>query len=356
MIDRFSTRSMRRLAVSWAVVLAALISANPLTGQEERDEPLMDELVRVFKKPYLSFGTLVQTVGTFQADRTLPGGNGFSIGTARLRMYGELDKGFGYFFQADFVLSRPIRDAQMYFRLAPALRLDGGLFKVPFSREFLTYGGAIDFVNRARAVGALAPGRQIGLQAGGEAGAGSWTYAVGLFNGNRFVEANVNDNNEFLYAARIAYLPDALQGPGESDRFDVGVNAAYSVDRDVTLIGITDSFEGKRALIGLDARWNRDRWLVAGEWLVAFLEPVGAGSFKPYGWHVTGGYMLAERSQALLRWDRFRPANGVRTADLIIAGFNHWPTRATEVQLNLGVPTEGDLDRSQALINLQLAF
>ncbi|WP_372679135.1 phosphotransferase, partial [Desulfosarcina sp.] len=102
----------------------------------------------------------------------------------------------------------------------------------------------VDPVPRSRAVIALAPGRQIGLQAGGELGSGSWTYSVGLFNGNRFLEANTNDNDDFLYAARIGYLPPALQGSGETDRFAVGLNAVYSKDSDVLLIGIADSFAG----------------------------------------------------------------------------------------------------------------
>lgn len=345
-----------RMKLTWAFLFLSLVTPAALLGQQEQDEPLMDELTLIFKKPYLSFGALLQMVTVLQAESTQPGENGFSIATMRLRIYGELDMGFGYLFQTDFKFSRPILDALMYYRIAPALKVDAGVFKVPFSREFLTYGGSIDFVNRARAVAALAPGRQIGLQAGGAFASRSWEYRAGIFNGNRFLEENTNDNDEFLYAARIAYLPPSLQGPGETDRFDIGLNAAYSKDRDVSLSGITDSFDGERALIGLDARWRRERWLVAGEVIGGRLDPAEGGRFEPFGWHVTGGYMLTPRSQALVRWDKFRPDNGESPADFIILGYNLWPTGATEVQVNVGLPTEDSFDNSELLINFQIGF
>ncbi|HSG81691.1 MAG TPA: porin [Gemmatimonadota bacterium] len=356
MFDPLWGRQTLRRELILAVLCALLLTPTGVLGQDRQDEPLLDELTQMFQKPYLSFGALFQAVGTFQAERTLPGGNGFSIGTMRLRIYGELDMGFGYFVQTDFVFSRPILDAKMYYRLAPAIRLDAGVFKVPFSSEFLTYAGSIDFVNRSRAVIALAPGRQIGLQAGGELGSGSWTYSVGLFNGNRFLEANTNDNDDFLYAARIGYLPPALQGSGETDRFAVGLNAVYSKDSDVLLIGIADSFAGERVLFGLDARWTRQRWLLAGELIGASLDPTGGDSFEPFGWYLTGGYMLTPRSQALVRWDKFKPEVGEDPADLIILGYNLWPTSATEIQLNLGLPTRDSFDNSQLFINFQIGF
>lgn len=325
-------------------------------SQDEPDEPLLDGLARLFQTEALSIGALLQTVGSFQADRTLPGGNGFSIATMRLAVYGELDMGFGYFFQTDFTRSRPLLDASMHYRVAPALRLDAGLFKVPFSREFLTPASSIDFVNRARVVASLAPNRQIGLQAGGQLGSGPLSYAMGLFNGNRFVEANANDNDDFLYAVRIAYDSDAPSRGAADGRLAVGFNLAFSSDDDVTLVGFPDGFEGERLLFGLDARWNRDRWLAAAEIIGANLDPVAGATAEPYGWALTLGYMLNGKSQLLARWDSFDPDTGPDSDDLFILGYNLWPTGATEVQLNYVVPTAGGLDEHQLLANLQVGF
>jgi hypothetical protein len=350
---------MRRSIVAKTGILVlcfGLALTTEALPQQEAEEPLFDELKRLFQTDALSIGALLQTVGTFQADRTLPGGNGFTIGTMRLAIYGELDLGFGYFFQTDFTRSRPLLDASMYYRVVPALRLDAGVFKVPFSREFLTPASSIDFVNRSRVVASLAPNRQIGVQASGSIGAGPFAYTVGLFNGNRFLEANTNDNNDFLYAIRIAYDTGSPPQPSVEQRLALGFNFAFSSDDDVSLIGFPGGFEGDRLLFGVDARWTRDRLLAAAEIIGANLDPVAGVTAEPYGWQVTFGYMLGASSQALFRWDSFEPDGGLDADDLFILGYNLWPSSATEVQLNYGIPTSGGLDEHQLLVNLQVGF
>ncbi len=351
--------TMHRFKLARTAVLALCVSLSLTTkawSQQEPEEPLLDELTRLFQTEALSIGALLQTVGTFQADRTLPGGNGFTIATMRLAVYGQLDMGFGYFFQTDFTRTRPLLDAAMHYRIAPALRLDAGLFKVPFSREFLTPASSIDFVNRARVVASLAPNRQIGVQAGGSLAEGALGYAVGLFNGNRFAEANTNDNDNFLYAVRLTYDAAPARDADGGERLAFGLNLAFSRDDDVVLIGFPDGFEGDRLLIGVDGRWTRDRLLVAAELLAGDLDPVAAGSADPFGWQMTLGYMMSRRSQLLFRWDKFDPDVGAEADDLFIFGYNLWPSGATEVQLNYAIPTSGGLDEHQLLANLQVGF
>ncbi|NIR45361.1 MAG: hypothetical protein GWN99_13160 [Gemmatimonadetes bacterium] len=350
---------MHRFKLVLTAVLALCVTLSLATraaAQQEPEEPLFDELTRLFQTRALSIGALLQTVGTFQADRTLPGGNGFSIGTMRLAVYGELDMGFGYFFQTDFTRTRPLLDASMHYTVAPLLRLDAGLFKVPFSREFLTPAGSIDFVNRARVVASLAPNRQIGVQAGGSLGNGPLAYAVGLFNGNRFSEANTNDNDNFLYAVRLTYDAAPARTAESRDRLAVGFNLAFSRDDDVVLIGFPGGFEGDRLLVGVDGRWTRDRLLVAAELIAGNLDPVADGSADPFGWQATLGYMISEKSQLLFRWDKFEPDVGVDADDLFIFGYNLWPTSATEIQLNYAIPTTGGFEEHQLLVNLQVGF
>jgi hypothetical protein len=336
--------------------MALLIAPSVAHTQESSDEPLLEELKRTFKKQSLSVGALFQTVGVFQWDRALPGGNGFSIANMRLLISGELDSGFGYFFQTNFIGSPAILDAMMYYTVAPALTVDAGLFKAPFSRELLTFAGNIDFVDRSRVATALAPGRQIGVQARGSLAEGMFAYRVGVFNGPRIVEGNINDNDQFLYVARLAYYPAAFRGPNESDQLEVAVNAGYSEDEDVLLVGFPDGFAGQRVLIGADARLTRDAWLVAAELIAVWLDPDEGSQIEPFGWHLTAGYMMTAKSQVLLRWEKFEPDTGSSTADQFILGYNLWPTGATEVQVNYVIPTSGGAGEQLLLLNAQVSF
>lgn len=313
---------------------------------DAQDEPLGEALKENFKKPYLSVGMLLQTVGDFQGERNLAGNNGFNISNFRLSLRGELDRGFAYFVQANFIASPAILDARLSYRLSPRFSLDAGLFKVPFSKEFLTTADAIDFVNRSQVVSALAPGRDIGVQLRGELAGPGLTAAVGGFNGNR-KEANNNDNGEFLYAGRLTLAPN-------SGGLVLGVNAAYSRDRAATVVG--ESFSGKRFLAGGDIRWQDGPVLLAGEYIYASLKSSGA-EINPAGFHATVGYMVAKNQQLLFRFDSFRPDAPAADSDLVIFGYNLWPTSLTEVQINYSVnPDDSELKHHQVLINFQVAF
>jgi hypothetical protein len=175
---------------------------------------------------------------------------------------------------------------------------------------------SIDFVDRSRSATLLAPGRQLGIQARGEFAGGELSYRAGAFNGNRFVESNLNDNNEFLLIGRLAYLPRKLQGTGESDRFEIALNAGYSEDSDVVQVGFPGGFSGDRALVGADARFTRDELLLAGEIIAVNLDSDDGVEVEPYGWHLTAGYMVSGKAQVLFRWDKFDADTGEsRSAD-----------------------------------------
>lgn len=81
----------------------------------------------------------------------------------------------------------------MYYRITPDFSIKAGLFKSPFSYEFLTGSASIDFVNRSTVVNQLAPNRQIGFQLGGNFSGGKLRYKAGVFNGNGL---GINQNND----------------------------------------------------------------------------------------------------------------------------------------------------------------
>lgn len=334
-----------------AGVASAVLVAVPLHAQGA--EPVLDRLAATFKQPYLSVGLLVQTVADFQIERSMAGENGFSLANARLNVGGELDNGFGYFFQANFVTSPAILDARLSYRPGAAVRLSVGQFKVPFSYEFLTNAANIDFVNRSQAVSAFAPARQLGAEVAVGAD-GPVGIAAGVFNGNGF-QANGNDGSDFLYAIRASAMP-VQPRPGSDARLVIGANAAVSQDDNVALPGVTPSFTGDRALLGADARFTAGRLLLAGEVVYARLEPTVGAVRRPWGFHATAGLKLSPQTQGLVRWDRV-DLDPVSPRDLLIFGFNVWPTRATEIQVNYVVDTDGAaFDNHRLLANFQLGF
>jgi phosphate-selective porin OprO and OprP len=157
---------------------------------------------------------LVQVGGFYQYEQP-DGSNGFELSNFRLKFSGEFDKRIGYMVQTAFTGSPAILDARIYYKISKAFVVDAGLYKAPFSREFLISAADIDFVNRAQLT-ALAPNRQIGVQARGVLPGTVLSYVAAMFNGNRF-SINQNDNNEFLYTGRLALNPDITGGANNNE-------------------------------------------------------------------------------------------------------------------------------------------
>jgi len=346
---RSASRTLFLLVVATATTLDA-------TAQQE-PEPLYDGFLDTFKQEYFSLGMLLQTVADFQFDRTQVGNNGFSMANFRLLLSGEMDAGFGYVLATNFINSPAILDAMMYYRASSAVSLGVGQFKVPFSQEFLTYAGSIDFVNRSQAVTALAPGRQIGAQVAIEKPAGNFGLTIGAFNGNG-LSANSNDNDDLLFAVRLSGVLEMEREGSQNGRFRYGVNVAHSNDDDLSFgNGLVSSFSGKRTLAGGDIRAEFGNLLFAGEVIHTSLSPEIGVARHPWGFHATAGLLFSPKIQGLVRWDGFDGDNFDGRSDLLVFGLNVWPTSVTEIQLNYIIDTEeAAVDHHQLLVNFQLGF
>jgi len=328
-------------------------------ADEGSEEPAYEKLTEFLKRDYFSVGAVLQVVGDMQPERQSSGNNGFSVANFRLNFRGELDRGFGYWLQASFTSSPAILDGSMYYEPVPAARITVGRFKSPFSTEFLVAAPDIDFVNRSQVVSALAPGRQVGVKLSGKTNNEVFSYAAGIFNGNSPSE-NANDNNDFLYAAR-ATIKTELGDADPKSTLEIGANIAQSYDSEYGLPGDRmPLFSGDRILFGADFRLMVRKWLVSGEAIAANLDPGSGETLKPLGYHVTAGYMVSSNSQLLARWDSF-DAEDLNIldgkTDLVVLGFNHWPTKATELQVNYIIDADdNELKYHQWLINLQIVF
>ena len=121
-----------------ALVILFIIMVNNSFGQSE-EEPIYDEYIKHFKKDYFTIDMLFQAVADFQPERSIIGNNGFYLSNMRLRMYGNLDKNFSYYFVANFLVSPILLDAVIGYKFTDAFKVSAGQFKAPFSSEFLKY-------------------------------------------------------------------------------------------------------------------------------------------------------------------------------------------------------------------------
>lgn len=312
-----------------------------------QDEPLLGQLRDVLKNEYFNLGLVTQVVGTLQFDPE-EAVNGFSIGAARLHLRGNLDGGFNYFLQTEFVSGNPLLDARLGYQFSETVGIHAGQFKAPFSAEFLIGAPNIDFINRSLVASTLVPGRQIGVALSGNNTEQTFTYSIGAFNGNGRSLAG-NDNNSFLYAGRLAAYPGLSSGS-----LEVGINIAFSEDG-------TSPGSVNRLLFGGDFRFSQGPLLLSGEAIYGDIEPESsfAVAVNPFGYQATLGYMLEPNiHQVLLRLDGLN-TDLVDDDDLhfLIFGYNYWPTQVFEIQVNYLLPLhDADIGNHGILVNFQVSF
>lgn len=304
----------------------------------------------------IRFEVLLQTLADVQPERSLPGHNGFTVSNARLGIRGRVDERFSYLVRGNFVSNPVLVDAFISFDAHSNLTLTVGRFLIPFSAEFLRSSETIDFVRRSQAVSTFIPDRQLGFQARAHSSNRRVDLAAGLFNGN---EANSNDNEDFLFAARAEGMPFAdSRGVGV---LSLGASFLHSHD----FIGpggsppYFPSFRGKRRIVGADLRWERAAWMIGGEWIAArfdyesrFFPEV----YDPFGGHVTLGCRLSPTLQTRVRLDRFSRDGGGPDRDLILLGFDLAPSPSVRMQADYVIPTETGPEHHQLLLKFQIAF
>ena len=327
-----------------------LIFSNICFAQQE-DTSLVTQLRHSLQKKYASLGILVRDVADFQIVRTMPGYNGFSVENFRIKLTGDLDDNFGYHLETKLLNTPSILDAEVYYKFTPQLKLDFGLFKLPFSSEFLVSEADIDFVYRSQTVNALALGKQVGVMVSGKVNGDVLSYAGGIFNGNK--GAKGNDNNQFLYVGRIVLEP--FSDNSQSRFIKIGLNAAQSNDKSVSVMNF--NFEGNRLLLGGDVNITLNNFRLYSEAIWGRLKWVSGEINKPFGYQVTAGYSLSNKTQLLARWDSFKEDVNASQSDMVLLGVNIVPADLFKFQLNYAVPVnDGKFKHHQLLFNTQFSF
>lgn len=132
--------------------------------------------------------------------------------------------------------SSALRDAYLEATYLDYLRPRAGQFKVPYDREFLNSGFALQFIERSVASSQFSLQRDVGLQMSGALAGDRLGYAVGIFNGSGGNQNNVN--TEYMYVGRVVWAPFgpypyAQPHLAEKDPLlALGVAAAYMPDLD----------------------------------------------------------------------------------------------------------------------------
>ncbi len=342
---------LRHSALGFAVLLVGLCAgALPAVAQSPGEAGIT-----------VGAGDALRVGGLVQADaylgRTGGPNDGFRARSARLRLGGQAE-GLSYVVQTDFTSSSALLDAYVQLPLANRVRLRGGLFKTPYSAEFLTPRPRIRFAERARVVNALAPNRQAGVQLSGdltaEARDAQVTATLGAFNGTRGL--STNDNDHLLYLGRLTGAVPL--GPGT---LDVGASGGYSIDDQATIPNTASSFTGTRLLVQADAQYETERWLVAGALHAADLEHDGptvpeTEAQSPVGYYATAGLNVDDRHQVLARLEGYDPDTpGSSPDDQLVLGYNYDASSVLRVVVNYKALTK-DVADGFFTGRLQVAF
>ena len=230
----------------------------------------------------------VRWSGYLQARETYRKGVGLtaSINRARLTAAGAATRGVTWRVQGEFRTgsagsgraSVSLQDAVVRFRHG-RLGIQGGQFKTPFTREFVTSLTEVETADRASAVDSLAPKRDIGVMADYGLGPGT-ALALGVFNGEG-QNLTANADSSLLVVARASGRPLPFLTLGANLADYGGDSTRYGVDLSVEHRGAT----------------------LRGEYLGQRRDGVGRDD---EGWYALAAYRATEWLQLVVRQEDFR--------------------------------------------------
>ncbi len=296
--------------------------------------------------------------GRFPGPLTVKTKDRFRLRRARINLSGDFAEQFDFKLEGDFELNDgtlTVRDANgrllasntnrvgfaatdifINWHALPEANIKLGQFKAPFGLEQLTSDTKLYTIERSQVSEALTPERQIGIQLWGKPLTNVWpeqkdllTYSAGIFNGNGR-NTTANDNNEFMYVARLesqlysgklAGQDIGLKIGGDylSSRDDRGLNISQTgnllVGRDGSLSAFVLPGADERTAYGIDGSLRVGPFDLVAEYLdervrprtVAGVAP-GFTRFRANGYYVTGSYfVLPKKLQFVLKWEDFNP-------------------------------------------------
>ena len=247
----------------------------------------------------------------------------FRVRRFKLFMSGfALDPRLTWRFQAAFestAANRYLDDAWLNWKFADELSAQFGEYKTPFAREELYNDGFVQFPERAIAVDAFKPSRDIGFMAAGAFVGNMLQYQVGVFGGDG--QNTLRVSNHVMPMARVVFNPIGTMGNSEADlqnhqspALSLGANGFRNTLKKVTntsFEALTLNYAGAAGWLGRNANlfttgedvdvksWGFDgqfKWHGLAVQAEGFYgQAVGDTSgvrLYAYGWYAQAGFML----------------------------------------------------------------
>lgn len=285
------------------------------------------------KEATLTLGGLLQVQGDAgdRGDSRFSSDNSrFYLRRARLTVNGTFLEHFDFRLESDLAgslaetsnLRAQLTDAFVTWNQHEAAKVRFGQFKSPYGHEQLVGDLVLPTIERTLVNDRLTPGRQIGVQLGGDLLDKHLNYSAGVFNGTG-TNTTANDNNELMWAGRLIATPYRVKVGDQERSWSIAANAFTSEDTALALapdFGFDSTpataardnlFTGKRTGIGLDSQLELGRFTLWLEYLAVGFDPdnaLPAASFDAEGGHVMVAWMaIPDKLQLLARADTFDP-------------------------------------------------
>lgn len=159
----------------------------------------------------IAFNEMFQARGIWSDPDLGDSGSSFDISRFKLLASGQVYEDWQFGMQIDFARGSEVsedllEDAWISYTRWRYAQMWVGQGKVPFSRQFIVWSGDQMFVDRSIASDRFAHGRDVGFAFIGEANNDSYSYSVGVYNGNG-INRDKDENEDYLVASRILITP-----------------------------------------------------------------------------------------------------------------------------------------------------
>jgi phosphate-selective porin OprO and OprP len=305
------------------------------------------------KEAHLKLGGFIQGQGEFGAvdswlgsfdDKKGASTDRFRVRRARINVTGDFLENFDFKLEGDFQQGDGLSSSRTAFSATdlylnynkfPEANIRFGQYKAPFGLEQLTSDTTMFTIERSLVTSVLTPERQVGVQVSGKPFASVFDnkdiieYSLGAFNGNGR-NVTVNDNNDFMYVARLATTPVNGTLWGQPVKWKLGADGFYNryaagSSAGKFLLNSDGSLSSFTVATGGDARviaWGVDQTLTYGPFdLVAeYMEnkvsgtgyssttATGRQDFVANGYYVQGSYFFPGKEwQLVCKWESFNP-------------------------------------------------
>jgi len=278
----------------------------------------------------------------------------------------------------------------------PEFQVKVGQYKAPFGMEQLSADPKLFTAERSEVTSALTPERQVGIEVWGKPFTNALpeqrdllTYWVGLFNGNGR-NITVNDNNQYMTAARVELQPWTGKVAGQEAWVKLGGDALHSRDESGTVLspvgtlrvnsdGSLSSFTAPTAAeregYGFDAAFHWGPFDLVAEYLSESYEGRTVNGiaptfrdFRAEGYYIQPSYFVVPKKlQVVAKYEHFNPAQVIDdNLDSITGGVNYY-IHGDDIKLMANYihtwskfrdarPALGPSDFDEVILRLQIVF